>query len=88
MSLTEKDFKVINIFLTLKFHFKGVVANMTEVFQANLLETHKMALDKATSKAVQIFEKEKNTTDFNNKTEEIKVYRTFICEYKQLMEEW
>lgn len=60
---------------------------MTEVYQANLLETHKISIDKAMDAAIEKVDSVKNLTHFN-KTEEIAAYRTFICEYKQLMEEW
>jgi hypothetical protein len=60
---------------------------MTQIFQANLLETHKIAIDKAMTQAIEQVENTKNISEYT-KMEEVKIYRTFICEYKQLMEEW
>lgn len=60
---------------------------MTQIFQANLLETHKIAIDKAMAQAIEQVENTKNISEYT-KMEEVKIYRTFICEYKQLMEEW
>ncbi|KAI5723782.1 hypothetical protein M8J76_010886 [Diaphorina citri] len=65
----------------------GTIENMTQIFQANLLETHKIAIDKAMAQAIEQVENTKNISEYT-KMEEVKIYRTFICEYKQLMEEW